>query len=164
MTRDTRLAMMAGLVGTAALTLALALGPALGAPPLNLPLWDGTFFTMNLAWAVVLGYAVHFAIGILLALLYFRRVRDRLGGEPWLRGALFGLMVWLVLMVVGLPVFDLLDPLVADGLLPSPGFFALGLGSSAPVMLLAAHLIYGAVVGTVAGIPDAARSLNRLVR
>jgi hypothetical protein len=164
MTPETRTAILAGLVGTAALTLALALGPSLGAPAVNLPLWDGTFFTLNLTWAVAFGYVVHFTIGVLLALVFQRRLRDRLSGEPWLRGAVFGLLVWAVLMVVGLPLFDVLDPLVSNGLLPSPGFFALGLGPTAPVMLLAAHLIYGAVVGSIAGRPAWSRSLSRMAR
>ena len=151
MTRDTERALVAGAVGTAALTLMLALAPQLGSPALNFPLWDGTFFTLNLTWAVVLGYAVHFAIGMSLAVLFQRTVLPRYGSEAWLKGAAFGFLVWLTLMVAGFPLFDVLDPLAANGLLPSPGFFALGLGPTAPVMLLAAHLIYGAVVGALTG-------------
>jgi hypothetical protein len=151
MSRETERVLIAGTVGTGALTLVLALAPLWGSPVLNFPLWDGTFFTLNLTWAVIVGYGVHFGIGILLALLFQRSIGPRLAGEAWLKGAVFGMAVWLVLMVVGFPLFDLLDPLTLNGLLPSPGFFALGLGVSAPVMLLAAHLIYGAVVGTLAG-------------
>jgi hypothetical protein len=151
MTRETERALIAGAVGTGALTLVLALAPSLGSPALNFPLWDGTFFTMNLTWAVILGYGVHFAIGISLAMLFQRTFQSRLPGEAWLQGAVYGFFIWLALMVVGLPLFDLLDPLAANGLLPSPGFFALGLGATAPVMLLVAHLIYGAVVGSLAG-------------
>jgi hypothetical protein len=161
MTRETERALIAGAVGTAALTLMLALAPSLGSPALNFPLWDGTFFTLNLTWAVILGYGVHFAIGISLAILFQRTFLTRLGGEAWLKGAVFGFLVWLVLMVVGLPLFDLLDPLAANGILPAPGFFALGLGVTAPVMLLVAHLIYGAVVGSLTG-NASSRALARL--
>jgi hypothetical protein len=155
-----RRAILAGLVGTAALTLILAWGPTVGAPALNLPLWDGTFFTLNLGVAVTLGYIVHFAIGVALALLYQNRVAPRLSGEGWWRGAIFGFGVWSVLMVLGLPLFDWLDPLVQNGLLTAPGFFALGLGATAPVMLLLAHLVYGAIVGVLAPV-DAIEPLRR---
>lgn len=146
-----RRAILAGLVGTAALTLVLAWGPTIGAPPLNLPLWDGTFFTLNLGLALVFGYLIHFAIGVALALLYQKRVLPRLTGEGWQRGALFGAGIWGILMIVGLPLFDWLDPLVENGLMVSPGVFALGLGTAAPVMMLMAHLVYGALVGTITG-------------
>jgi hypothetical protein len=149
-----RRTILAGLAGTAALTLILAWGPTVGAPALNLPLWDGTFFTLNLGVAVTLGYVVHFAIGVVLALLYQSRVAPRLNGEGWWRGALFGLMVWAGLMLVGLPLFDWLDPLVQNGLLTAPGLFALGLGMTAPVMLLLAHLVFGAIVGAITAIDE----------
>lgn len=151
---QTRRAVLSGIVGTAALTLILAWGPSIGAPPLNLPLWDGTFFTLNLGLAVAVGYVLHFLIGIGLALWYQRWWRDRLQGEAWVRGALFGLAVWGVLMLLGLPLFDWLDPLVENGLMAAPGLFALGLGAAAPVILLAAHLVYGALVGAIAGVDD----------
>ena len=149
---DNRRALWAGLAGTAALTLILAWGPTVGAPPLNLPLWDGTFFTLNLGMAVMIGYLVHFAIGVGLAFLFQRRFQGRWNVEPWLAGALFGFVVWLALMAVGLPVFDTLDPLVSNGLLTAPGLFAMGLGLTAPAMLLLAHLVYGALVGAITGV------------
>ncbi len=148
---DARRGLLAGLAGTAALTLILAWGPTVGAPPLNLPLWDGTFLTLNLGWAIALGYLAHFAIGSGLALLYQRRVRTLWRVEPWLSGAVYGAWVWLALMLVGLPLFDVLDPLVSDGLLTAPGLFALGLGITAPVMLLVAHLVFGGLVGLICG-------------
>jgi hypothetical protein len=158
-----RRAVTAGLAGTAALTLILAWGPTVGAPPLNLPLWDGTFFTLNLGVAVALGYLVHFAIGVALALLYQNWARVRLPGEGWFRGAIFGTAVWAVLMVLGLPLFDWLDPLVSNGLLAAPGLFALGLGATAPAMLLLAHLVYGAIVGALISL-DEYQPVGRLRR
>jgi hypothetical protein len=142
-----------GIVATMALTAALALGPLIGAPPLNLPLWDGTFFTLNLTLAVALGYLAHFAIGVALALVYLQGVAPRLGGEPWLRGAVFGLLVWVALLLVGLPLFDALDPLVENGLMAAPGFLAMNLGLSGALMLLVGHLVYGAILGGLIGDP-----------
>jgi len=146
--------LFAGLAGTGVLTLMLGLGPAIGGPPINLPLWDGTVFTLNLTWAVAVGYLVHFTIGVVLAFVYVELIMPRLMGEAWLKGALFGALVWALLMIVGLPLFDVLDPLVSDGLMAAPGLFALGLGVSAPIMLLVAHLLYGAVVGSMVGTPE----------
>ena len=148
---STRRVVAAGLVATLILTLVLAAGPAIGAPPLNLPLWDGTLFTLNLPLAVGFGYLVHFAVGLALASLYVQVAEPRLTGEPWLKGAVFGALVWAALMLVGLPLFDALDPLVANGLMAAPGVFALGLGVTAPLMLLVAHLLYGAVLGQLTG-------------
>lgn len=157
----TRRAIVAGLVGTLALTLTLAWGPTIGAPPLNLPLWDGTFFTLNLGLAVALGYFIHFAVGVALAIAYQKWFQHRLSGEGWLRGAVFGLIIWGALMLVGLPIFDVLDPLVENGLMSSPGLFAMGLGIAAPVMLLFAHLIYGSIVGAMTDLSHAPLSLAR---
>jgi hypothetical protein len=142
-------AVVGGLVGTAALTVVLLWGPAIGSPSLNLPLWDGTFFTLNLGLAVLIGYICHFGIGVGLALVYQRHWLSGFRGEGWLKGALYGAVVWAALVLVGLPLFDWLDPLVANGLLPAPGFLALALGPAAPIMLLIAHLVYGALVGAL---------------
>ncbi len=148
---SSRRVVAAGLAATLVLTLALAAGPAIGAPPLNLPLWDGTLFTLNLTLAVGFGYLVHFAVGVVLASLYVQVVAPRLTAEPWLKGAIFGTMVWAALLLIGLPLFDALDPLVANGLMAAPGVAALGLGVAAPPMLLVAHLLYGAVLGQLTG-------------
>lgn len=61
-----------------------------------------------------------------------------LPGAFWLRGMLFSIAPWLVMMIVMMPM-------------AGAGFFGLNLGMAGPVMTLVLHLIFGAVLGAVYG-------------
>ena len=87
----------------------------------------------------MLGWALHVPTGTVLWGLLFALVGGMLPGNSWtLRGMLFSIGAWLLMMLV-------LVPLVGAG------FFALDLGVMAPVATLVLHVIFGAVMGVVYG-------------
>jgi Family of unknown function (DUF6789) len=87
--------------------------------------------------APVVGWVMHFAIGILVWGLAFVGVRNILPGTTVVaKGISFGIAAWIMMMLVVMPM--------AGG-----GIFGLNLGMMAPVMTLMLHAIYGAVLGFV---------------
>ncbi|MBI3962165.1 MAG: hypothetical protein HY335_05390 [Deinococcus sp.] len=129
-------AVIAGLVATVVMTIVgVWIAPVMGIPKMN----PADMLAGAMGGSLVLGWIGHFMIGVVLALIY-AAVSARLPGVPWLRGALYGLAPWLlaqliVIPMMGMPVFS--------------GSVVMALGS------LIGHLIYGAVVGGIYGLPQA---------
>lgn len=84
------------------------------------------------------GWLVHFAIGTLLWGILFAWLAQYLPGAIWLRGIIFGVGAWLVMMVLMMPM-------------AGAGPFGLKMGPMAPVATLLLHCIFGAVLGAVYG-------------
>jgi hypothetical protein len=82
----------------------------------------------------VLGWALHFVVGVGLWGAGFAAFSPHLPGPHWLRGLMFGALAWLVMMIAFLPSAGL-------------PMFAAGLGWSIPVYTLALHLFFGFVLG-----------------
>jgi Protein of unknown function (DUF2938). len=86
-----------------------------------------------------LGWIVHFVIGALLWGALFAWVEPRLPGDAHARrGTLFGVLVWLVMMLVIMP-------------LAGAGVFALRIGVPASLVTLLLHVVYGFVLGWTYG-------------
>lgn len=127
---------MAGLVGTAVMTaVGLWVAPMMGIPQMN----TAAMLAGQMGDNMMLGWAAHLMIGIILALIY-ALVAPSLPGAPAVRGALFGLAPWLVAMLV---------------LMPMMGMPMFGGAMPAAMGSLIGHLVYGAVVGLVYGLPVA---------
>jgi uncharacterized membrane protein YagU involved in acid resistance len=91
------------------------------------------------------GWIAHLAFGILAALVYARFVVAHLTGPSAVRGATYGLLLFVLAQIVFMP-------LVGAGFL-SRGDLELLLGS------LLGHLLYGIVVGWIYDLPVAAPRL-----
>jgi hypothetical protein len=148
-------ALVGGVVGTLVLTSGLRAASELGLTRIDLPFLLGTALTQNRVRAKAVGYALHFAFGLLFALAYWVvfRVLDESG---WLLGAALGLLHGVfaatALVNVLLPLVHprMANPLTAAGrspLLEPPGFLMLNYGRATPAVTLAGHVAYGAVVG-----------------
>ena len=125
-------AVLAGLAGTAAMTMLMLLAPKMGLPPMNIGAMLGSVMGGN----VTLGWVAHFMIGTALALGYAAVFSARLPGPAPIRGAIFSLVPWLMAQLLVMPMMGL-------------GFFsgsALAAGGS-----LMGHLLFGAVLGLVYG-------------
>lgn len=151
-------AAVGGLVGTFVLTTILRAASELRLTRIDLPFLLGTAVTADRGRAKAIGYLLHFVAGLLFAMAYAMgfAVLDRSG---WLLGVAFGLIHGLF---AGSALVNILLPIVhprmgtpsssfaSSALLEPPGFMMLNYGRSTPMVSLAAHLVYGAIVGAFA--------------
>ncbi len=145
-------AILGGFLGTLAFSVLMFASPMMGLPPMDLPTILGTMFTTNMSLAFAVGLVMHFFVGsVVLALVYAYFFRDALRGPSGLRGATYAFGVWVVAMAVVFPMMDIVHPLVVSGMMKGPGFFASSMGPMVAVGVLIGHLVYGAVLGSVAG-------------
>lgn len=150
-------ALAGGLLATLVLTMITHAASELRITRMDLPFLLGTMVTENRRKAKPIGYAFHFGVGIAFTLPYagFFLV---VGRSTWELGALLGvlhaLFVSMVLVNVLLPVVHprigtpetAADEIV---LIEPPGFLMLNYGTNTFVVMLAAHVAYGAIVGAM---------------
>ena len=84
--------------------------------------------------SIAAGWFLHFILGSVLWGVLFALTVDFFKGGYWLRGVQFGLIIWLLMMIVFMPFVG-------------NGFFASNLGAPAFVMTLVLHIIFGFVLG-----------------
>lgn len=96
-----------------------------------------------------LGWLVHFLIGTVLWGVLFALLYPSLpGSEPVVKGMVFAVGAWLLMMIVVMPM-------------AGAHIFGLKLGIMAPVMTLILHLIWGAALGFVYKVlPEAGRQAS----
>lgn len=150
--------LVAALLATTVLTLMMSTSQGLGWSRISLPYMVGTIFSDRRSWAMAIGFALHFALGLGFAALY------ALVFTGWHRagallGAGLGLLHGLFVLTVGLEVLSAFHPRMASrhhGPTPTrqlepPGFLALDYGWRTPAVTLAAHVAYGAILGAASG-------------
>jgi hypothetical protein len=149
--------LVAGAVATTVLTTVIRAGSELGLTRMDLAFLLGTAFTENRTRAKAIGYACHFAIGLLIAFGY-AAVFVVVGRSTWWLGAIGGAIHALfgstVLVNVLLPAVhprmgtpDTTANQVA--LIEAPGFLMLNYGRNTFLLNFVAHLAYGAIVGVI---------------
>ena len=134
----------AGVIGTAVITALWQVEPAIGLPRIAVGHILSTFMAVSVAHlnvGIAGGWVVHFIVGILLALLYAGLCAERLPGSPVWRGAMYGVLVFVLAQCVFMP-------LVGGGFF-SRGDVELLIGS------LLGHIAYGIVVGWIYDLPRA---------
>jgi hypothetical protein len=148
-------AVAGGFAGTLVLSTVLRAGSELGLTRIDIPFLLGTAFSTDRTRAKVVGYALHFAAGLLFAMVYYALfvTLDRSG---WWLGAVFGAFHG---VFAGTTIVNILLPFIhprmgtpttaanSTPLLEPPGFMLLNYGRSTPVVTLVAHMAYGALVG-----------------
>jgi hypothetical protein len=148
-------AVAGGLVGTLVLTTGLRAASEFRLTRMDLPFLLGTVFSGNRVHAKALGYVLHFIAGQVFALVYYG-IFVAIDESGVLLGATFGLLHG---VFAGTALVNILLPVVhprmgsthtaADSspLLEPPGFLMLNYGRSTPLVSVAAHILYGAIVG-----------------
>ena len=139
---DVKRALAAGIIGTAVMTVVLLWAPLVGLPKLAIGELLSTFLAVSVAVFRVGpagGWLIHGLVGIALALLYAGIFTKLLPGGPLVRGALYGLLVFVLAQLVFMPAVG-------------AGVFSRG---DVPMMLgsLIGHVVYGALVGAIYGEP-----------
>ncbi len=127
---------VAGVVATATMTVLMMMGPMMGMPEMNIGKMLGGFMGIGDS----LGWVAHFMIGTVLGFIYVYVFLSKLPGAPWLKGAIYGLIPWLVSQVM-------VNPMMGAGVfasnMPDPMMMVMG--------SLMGHVVYGAVLGAVYG-------------
>lgn len=132
MARITR-GMIAGLIATLVLSALMVMKAMMGMmPQLNIiTMLSAMFRSRNPA----MGWLLHVMIGTVIWGTLFARVQDRLpGSTATVRGIVFGIAAWVLMMIVVMPM-------------AGAGFFGLHFGVAAPLMTLMLHMVYGATLG-----------------
>jgi uncharacterized membrane protein YagU involved in acid resistance len=115
------------------MTMLLLAAPMMGMPEMPIGEMLGSFLGIGSA----LGWAMHGMIGIVLAGIYAFGFAGRLPGSPVARGAVFGVLVFLLAQVM-------VTPMMGGGVF-SGGNIPMIMGS------LLGHLVYGSLLGVVYG-------------
>jgi uncharacterized membrane protein YagU involved in acid resistance len=130
---------LAGLGGTAAMTALMLMAPAMGLPPMDI----GRMLGSVMGGSVALGWIAHLMIGTGLAIAYAWLFAARLPGPGFARGALYGLLPWLMAQLVVMPMMG-------------AGLFSGSFGAAAGSLM-------GAVVGSIYGVsPEVAPAPRRV--
>jgi hypothetical protein len=127
---------IAGLVATLVLSVAMLMKRSMGLMPELDPI--GMITAMAGAGSAAVGWIGHFVIGAIFWGVGFAILSPYLPGAYWLRGLIFALGAWLMMMIVVMPM-------------AGAGVFGLGLGMMAPVVTLLLHVVFGLVLGGVYG-------------
>jgi hypothetical protein len=143
-----------GFVATVALTTLLSLSHGMRLTRISIPFLLGTILTSNRDRALVVGAAFHVFNGWVFALLYAAML-ESLGRTAWWLGAGIGGVHGLFVLAVAMPLLPGFHPrMVSEYFGPTPnrrlqppGFLALNYGRRTPIVTLAAHILYGAIIG-----------------
>ncbi len=143
-----------GLVATTVLTGIMVAAQLAGRSRMDLPFMLGTMLVGDPDRARVLGFLVHLAIGQAFALLYVLAFHLIGRSGVWL-GAAFGLIHSFAALTLMVPLLPGVHPRMASeragtslkAVLEPPGLFALNYGPETPIVTIAAHVVYGAILG-----------------
>ncbi len=148
-------ALAGGFIGTLVLTTGLRAATELRLTRIDLPFLLGTALTVDRSLARAYGFGLHFIFGLLFASLYYL-VFTALGQASWWLGAVLGVVhaafAGTALVNVLLPLAHprMGTPFTSAGsapLLEPPGFMLLNYGRGTPLVMLATHIVFGAIVG-----------------
>ena len=150
-------ALAGGVIGTLAMTTIIKAAAELGITRMDLPLLLGTAASDNRRKARAIGYTMHFVLGVLFAEAY-GGLFAILGHGSWRLGALVGALhaIFTATVLIGV-LLPLVHPRMATPdtaanavtLIEPPGFLMLNYGRNTFLVTLAAHLVYGALVGLI---------------
>jgi hypothetical protein len=126
--------MVAGFVATVVLSALMLMKTMMGVMPELNPI---KMISDMLGAPPAIGWVMHFLIGTVLWGTLFAWLDPNIPGERHLlKGILFAVGAWLVMMIVMMPM-------------AGAGFFGSHLGMMAPVMTLMLHVVFGFVLGAV---------------
>lgn len=130
---------LGGLAGTVVLTSLMYVG----APMMGIPKMDITALLGSMLGGWTMGMVMHIINGVILfPLVYSFFLFSKLRGTPVSKGILWGVALWLVAGLMVMPVMGV-------------GLFGTTHGGVISAMAsLVGHLVYGALLGGIAGRPE----------
>jgi len=127
--------MLAGFVATAVMSVFMVMKTMMGVMP-ELDIAAMLAKMMGAPDTPIIGWVGHFMIGTVGYGIVFALLAGRLPGSLVVQGTIVGMLGWLAMMVMVMPM-------------AGAGLFGLNFGIMAPIMTLMLHLIFGAVLGWV---------------
>lgn len=138
-------AMAAGFVATLVMTIIMYAAPMMGMPKMDIAAMLGSLLSTQPAvpgsgswW---MGMVMHFIDGsIIFSLIYAYWLYPALPGAPWVKGLVWGLILWFLAQAAVMPMMGM-------------GFFSANAPQAqmAFVGSLIGHIIYGVLLGAIAG-------------
>ena len=128
---------VAGFVATVVLSAMMMMKQSMGLMPELNPI--AMISDMAGLASPIIGWIGHFAIGTVFWGAGFAILEHYLPGPYWLRGMVFAIGAWLLMMIVVMPM-------------AGAGAFGLGLGVMRPIATLLLHVVFGLVLGGVYGL------------
>jgi uncharacterized membrane protein YagU involved in acid resistance len=132
-------AMVAGFVGTVAITLMMYfVAPMMTGQPMDIAAMLGSM--LGGSW--IAGMVLHFVNGtVIFPLIYTAVLYHVLPGGPVVKGLIWGAVLWLLAQILVMPMMG-------------GGFFSANAGGMPAVIgSLMGHLVYGLLLGALAGEP-----------
>jgi hypothetical protein len=139
-------AVISGLVGTVAISAVMAMAPLMGMPKMDIV---GMLSTMFGKPNKVLGWMMHFMMGVVFTLIYAFLWSIGIGSAGWFSGLIFGAAHWLVvgLMMAMIPIMHVG---IKNGDVEAPGLWMTNQGGVlAFIGGLMGHMIFGLVAALV---------------
>ncbi|RME15177.1 MAG: hypothetical protein D6801_07860, partial [Alphaproteobacteria bacterium] len=130
-------AIVGGIVATVVMTLmAMFVAPMMTGMPMDI----AAMLAGMLGGSYILGMIAHVMMGVIVfPLAYALVVHGLVPGSPTVRGMIWGVALWIAAVVVVMPM-------------AGAGFLMANVGGMAAVMAsLIAHLVYGGILGAIAG-------------
>ncbi|CAN5254243.1 hypothetical protein BH09MYX1_BH09MYX1_67800 [soil metagenome] len=149
-----------GFVATLILTTIMAGSQGLHMTRMNIPYMLGSMFTPNRDRAKLVGFVLHVMNGWMFSLLYVAAFTSLRAAHWWI-GATIGAVHATFVLTVGMRLLPAMHPRMASEqqgptvtrLLEPPGFLALNYGVQTPISVVAAHVVYGAILGAFYAMP-----------
>ncbi|MBI4337026.1 MAG: hypothetical protein HY683_04265 [Chloroflexi bacterium] len=137
---------VAGLVGTAVMTMLMYSAPVMGMPKMNIAQTLGTMVLPQGSSAFIMGMMMHMVNGVIFVAIY-AAVWNAFGNNvTWWSGLIFGAVHSLV-AAVGMGMLMGIHKEVKAGRLPSP----MSGGTKGMAGMVMGHLLFGLVVALVYG-------------
>jgi len=144
-----------GFIATVALTSLEAGSQGFGISRMSIPYILGSMATASRDRAKAIGLGVHLVNGWLFALLY-GLIFQSIGMATWYYGAIVAFFHAMFVLTAGMWILPAIHPRMASEQagptarrqLEPPGFLALNYGYQTPISVIAAHLVYGALLGS----------------
>ena len=133
-------AIIAGLVGTAVMTLLMMIAPKMGMPKMDIMGMLGSMFTENETSARAIGAVVHFMMGAIFGIIYALLWGLGIGQITVLWGIIFGI-VHAIIVIVVMPMMMRMHPRPPE----------MAGGPMVSIGQLMGHAVFGIVVALVYG-------------
>jgi len=129
-------AILGGFAGTLAITFLMYVG----APMMGLPKMDIAAMLGGMLGGWAMGMTMHFINGtVIFPLIYAYVLSQKLPGAPYLKGIQWGVILWIMAQLIVMPMMG-------------AGVFGLKMGGFLPAIgSLMGHVVYGALLGLIAG-------------